>query len=231
MKPTLLITLSFLFALITYIFPLAYSQTVFIPVKDIHGNDVVTGIPYQIRQLTPGNPTPHGGGLIHGKTGNSTCPVSVAYTTGLMFGSPVKFNIPEWANTPGKIVPQGVPLEIEFSDENPLECASSSQWMVYGDNIETQKAVVGIGGPLDHPDQNTLFGYFNIRESQVGYNFMFCYMFQGSPLCSDVGTHLQNYPASLLVLTAGNLVSDPVFYFGLEKTDSDSSGIIKTVAY
>ncbi|MED6203752.1 hypothetical protein PIB30_002521 [Stylosanthes scabra] len=213
-----LVSLSFL---LLFAFPLAYSQGLLEPVKDINGNNVVTGTPYYIQQLTPGSPTPHGGGVVHGKIGNSTCPVSVAYNSGLMFGSTVKFNIPEWANA--EIVAERFPLEIEFSDEKPLECASSSEWMVYGDSIETQKAVLGIGSPLNYPDQTTLFGYFSIHKAQVGYSFQFCYLFQGSPLCSDVGIRLQKYPESLLVLTKGDLESDSVFYFGLEKADSESS--------
>lgn len=87
MKPTLLLSLSFLplFAL------LALSEDVE-QVVDISGNPIFPGGTYYIMPSTWGAA---GGGLKLGRTGNSNCPVTVLQDYSEIFrGTPVKFSIP-----------------------------------------------------------------------------------------------------------------------------------------
>ena len=173
MKPALLTLFFLLFA-----FPLAFSKDSQ-QVLDINGNPIFPGREYHILPAIRGPP---GGGVRLGSTGNSRCPVTVLQDySEVVNGLPVKFTIPGVST--GEIF-EGTPLEIEFTKKP--NCAESSKWMVFVDN-EIQKACVGIGGPEDHPGQQTFPGTFSIQNYEFGYKLVFCVA--GSPTCLDIGRY------------------------------------------
>ena len=206
MKPALL-TLSFLLLA----FPLAFSNHAQ-PVVDLDGNPVVPGGEYFIKPFFIG--PEHPGVVALGKTGNSTCSVTVEVYFQLYGAIPVKF-IP--AVNPGELF-TGTPLRIGFTKEP--NCVESSKWAVFLDS-DIKQAYVGIGGPEDHPGQQTLYGTFSLSKStnnDRGYSLVFCspIIVEDSPLCWNVGYHFLDRTLSLLVLT-NNKAS---FEFGLKKADS-----------
>ncbi|XP_020207380.1 kunitz-type trypsin inhibitor-like 2 protein [Cajanus cajan] len=177
MKPVLLLTLSFLplFAFLTNL-PLAFSNEVE-QVVDTKGKPIFPGATYYIMPALFGAA---GGGVKLGKTANSRCPVTVLQDfSEVVRGLPVRFKIP--GISPG-IIFTGTPLEIEFAWKPG--CAESSKWVVFVDN-EIEKACVGIGGPEDHPGQQTRSGTFHIEKYNFGYKLVFC--INGSSVCLDIG--------------------------------------------
>ncbi|XP_061351738.1 kunitz-type trypsin inhibitor-like 2 protein [Gastrolobium bilobum] len=210
MKPTLF-TLSFLlFAFISKL-PLAFSDDVE-QVLDINGNPIFPGGKYYILPAIFGPP---GGGVRLGKTGNSKCPVTVLQDySEVIKGLPVKFSIP--GISPG-IIFTGTPLDIAF--EKKPNCAESSKWLVFVDN-HIQKACVGIGGPEDHPGEQTLSGKFHIQKYKRGYKLVFCV--SGSPTCLDIGRFDNGEGGRRLNLTE----HEP---FEVVFVDADFTGGIRTV--
>ena len=171
MKPVLLTLLFLLFA-----FPLAFSKDAQ-QVLDAFGNPLVPGGEYY---MVPAIFGPPGGGVRLGMTGNSRCPVTVLQDySEVVNGMAVKFSIP--GESTGEIF-TGTPLEIEFTKKP--KCAESSKWVVFVDS-DIQQAYVGIGGPEDHPDQQTLNGTFRIQKQNYGYKLVFCVT--RLPTCFDIG--------------------------------------------
>ncbi|XP_027357309.1 kunitz-type trypsin inhibitor-like 2 protein [Abrus precatorius] len=180
MKPTTLpktLSLILLCAFLSNL-PLGFSNDVE-QVVDINGNPIFPGGKYY---LVPAIVGPPGGGVRLGRTGNSHCPVTVLQEfSEVQQGSPVKFSIP--GISPG-IIFTGTPLDIEFT-ETP-DCAESPNWVAFVDN-EIQKACLGIGGPEQHPGQQTIDGKFHIEKYRFGYKLVFC--IRGSDTCFDIGTY------------------------------------------
>ncbi|XP_027357308.1 kunitz-type trypsin inhibitor-like 2 protein [Abrus precatorius] len=179
MKPTPLPTLSLLilFAFLSNL-PLGFSNDAE-QVVDINGNPIFPGGKYYILPAIFGPP---GGGVRLGRTGNSHCPVTVLQEfSEVERGLPVKFTIP--GISPG-IIFTGTRLEIEFT-KTP-DCAEFSKWVVFVDK-EIQKAYVGIGGPEQHPGQQTIDGKFHIEKYGFGYKLVFC--IRDSDTCFDIGTY------------------------------------------
>nr|QIJ55473.1 kunitz-type trypsin inhibitor-like protein 2 protein [Cajanus platycarpus] len=172
-----LLTLSFLplFAFFTNL-PLVLSDEVE-QVVDINDNPIFPGSTYYIIPAIRG---PAGGGVKLGLTSNTNCPVTVLQDfSEVVRGLPVRFKIP--GISPG-IIFTGTPLEIEFARKPG--CTESSKWVVFVDN-EIQKACVGIGGPKDHPGQQTMSGTFHIQKYKFGYKLVFCV--NGTSTCLDIG--------------------------------------------
>ena len=169
MKPSLL-TLSLL------LFAFAFAYSIDEPLLDVNDDPVVPGATYYIAV-----PDEEDGGIVLGKTGNSSCPVTVLQDDS-DFGN-LKFSMPTGQN---KILTRHA-LDIEFT-EKP-NCTESSKWIVYFDE-DIERHRVGIGGPKDHPGQQILNGTFRIRPVN-GYKLLFCLAqpVPGLPFCFFVGKY------------------------------------------
>ncbi|MED6203743.1 hypothetical protein PIB30_002512 [Stylosanthes scabra] len=204
MKPALF-SLFLLFA-----FPLAFAQQVL----DINGNPIFPGREYYILPSIRGPP---GGGVKLATTGNSNCPATVLQDySEVVNGIPVKFTIPGVSTLE---IYEGTPLEIEFT-EKP-KCIESSKWIIFVDN-DIGKACAGIGGPKDHPGQQTFPGTFSIKKYNFGYKLVFCVA--GSQTCLDIGRYDNGEGGRRLNLTEGEAF-DIVF---VEPTSSYNN-VIKSV--
>ncbi|XP_015966026.1 kunitz-type trypsin inhibitor-like 2 protein [Arachis duranensis] len=172
-----------------FAFPLAFAQQVL----DSNGNPIFPGREYYILPAIFGPP---GGGVKLATTGNSKCPVTVLQDySEVVNGISVKFTIPGVSTLE---IYEGTPLEIEFTKKP--KCADSSKWIIFVDN-EIAKACVGIGGPEDHPGQQTFPGTFSIKKYKFGYKLVFCVA--GSPTCLDIGRFDNGEGGRRLNLTEG----------------------------
>jgi len=158
-----------------------------------------------------------------GKTGDSTCPVTVLEQDfSSERGIPVKISVP---GDPyyGDIL-TGEPLDIEFIRKP--DCVESSKWLIFVDNV-IQKSCVGIGGPENYPGMQILNGTFLIRRNGGGiryiYKFVFCV--NGSTTnCSDIGYYHIGEIGGRLILNAQQASS-----FLFVENYSYKDGIIKSV--
>ncbi|KAJ1431308.1 Proteinase inhibitor I3, Kunitz legume [Sesbania bispinosa] len=184
MKPTLLLTLSFLFSAFTTYLPLAFSQgEIDVQVKDIKGNPIFSGSKIYIVSAIRGA---GGGGVTLGQIGESTCPVTVVQEPiDIWRGLPLHFDVPGFSPGPGIIFTNVTALNIEF-EEKP-ECAESSKWVVVAEigKIFPQQWV-GIGGVGDHPGKKIIDGKFYIQiYEDWAYKLVFCST--NGHVCSNIG--------------------------------------------
>nr|AGX93240.1 Kunitz proteinase inhibitor 10 [Trifolium repens] len=195
MKPTMLTTLSLLlFALTTY-FPLAFSYIE--QLEDINGNPIFYSTHFYIMPSIFGAA---GGGLKLGKTGNSTCPLTVLQDySEVINGLELKFT------PPGEIFVDLISTDkllagIEFV-EKPA-CAESSKWVVVEDD-DIPRPYVGIGGIEDNKGKRIKNGNFIIVKHGFGYKIMFCPQFNAPPpgLCFDIGRYKDDENGRHLILT------------------------------
>ncbi|KAJ1417270.1 Proteinase inhibitor I3, Kunitz legume [Sesbania bispinosa] len=192
MKPTFLLTLSFLLFAFTTDLPLAFSQEGIEQVKDVAGNPIFPGGRFYIVSAIRGA---GGGGVTLGQTRDSTCPVAVVQEPiDIWRGMPVKFKIP--GISPGIIFTNITDLDIVF-EEKP-ECAESSKWVVVAERDEIfPQQWVGIGGAGDHPGKNIISGRFNIqRYGDRAYKLVFC---STSGVCSNIGRFIRGNERRLIL--------------------------------
>jgi hypothetical protein len=141
-----------------------------------------------------------------GKTGDSTCPVTVLdQDITSERGIPVKISVP---GDPyyGDIL-TGEPVDIEFVRKP--DCVKSSKWLIFVDNV-IQKSCVGIGGPENYPGKQILNGTFLIRRSGGGFQYIYKFVFcvNGSTTnCSDLGYYNIGAMGGRLILNAQQVSS------------------------
>ncbi|KAL1356212.1 hypothetical protein AAHE18_05G167500 [Arachis hypogaea] len=174
MKPTLLITLSFLFALITYIQPsFSYAAVEQVGKVSISIKPAIFGAA--------------GGGVRLGRTGNLTCPVTVLQDySEVINGMSVEFTI----------------LYTCWLVERDCEGNKQCPQMVAGDG-EFPRDWIGIVGVGDHEGKKLINGRFIIeRHDDLSYKLVFCPNISGAT-CSDVGRY-DDEDGRRLVLTNNN---------------------------
>ena len=206
MKPAIL-ALSFLL----FAFPLAFSNDFRQTVLDVDGNPVVPGSEYFILTNLIGQK--YRGVVTLRITGNSTCPATVEVYFGLYASIPVKFT-PAGVNT--SEIFTNTQLEIKFPKDRV--CVESPKWVVVVDS-DMQQTYVGIGGPEDHPGQQTYSGTFKIlTSSNDKYGLAFCKpIIDDEPsVCWNISLHFIAKHLSLLVLTNNK----GGFEFGLKKAEA-----------
>lgn len=166
MKPTLVTTLCFLLFSFITCFPLPFTQAAII-VKDIYGNPVVPSGRYYIWP----DYLISGGEFRLGKTGNSTCPLTVLQDySNLGRGLPVKFT-PQ--NQPSSDDPITLGLRIDIAFENKPDCAKSSKWLVVEAKNEFPTPWLAIDGTGKNAYDN---GWFElIGYKRTGYLIYFCH--------------------------------------------------------
>ncbi|KAK2367269.1 hypothetical protein P8452_55642 [Trifolium repens] len=193
MKHVSSLTLSILFFVSITNLSLAFSNEDVEQVLDINGNAIFPGGEYYILPALRG---PGGGGVRIGKTGDLKCPVTVLQDRReVKNGLPVKFTIPDISTG---IIFTGTPVEIEFFKKP--NCAKSSKWLVFVDNV-VKKACVGIGGPENYPGVQTLSGTFNIHKHESGFGYKLGFCIKGSPTCLDIGRYDNDEAGKRLNLT------------------------------
>ncbi|GAU45377.1 hypothetical protein TSUD_89970 [Trifolium subterraneum] len=197
MKPTMLTTISLLLFASTTYFPLiALSSNE--QLEDINGNPIFYSTHFYIKPSIFG---PAGGGVRLGKTGNSTCPLTVLQDySEVINGLPVKFT------NPGEIFIDLITTDellkgIEFV-EKP-ECGESSKWIVVEDD-DFPRPWIGIGGIEDNKDKKIIDGRFKIVKHGFGYKIVFCPRITAPPgLCFDIGRY-SDENGRRLILTEKN---------------------------
>ncbi|KAL2334475.1 hypothetical protein Fmac_015688 [Flemingia macrophylla] len=156
-------------------------------VRDLHGDGVFPGMTYYVN---PGVfQLPRGGGLRLASVGNSKCPVTVLQDfSEKVIGEPLQFLL--HGITPG-IIFTGTPVTAKFSEMTRKKpaCVSSTELVVFVDKT-INKTCVGIGGPQDHPGQETYEGRFHFEQDGLGfrYNLVFCYL-ASSTNCSSIARY------------------------------------------
>ncbi|XP_058748981.1 kunitz-type trypsin inhibitor-like 2 protein [Vicia villosa] len=218
MKLVYSLTLSFLlFVFITNLslaFPNGNEQ-----VLDIMGAPVIAGKKYYITSASIGGGGP-GRGLELGKTGNSDCEVTILQSNNpFAFATSVKFTNLEHSSE--KIF-TSTPLVIEVS-EKP-DCADSSKWIVFVDNI-IHKSCVGIGGYGNYNDFPIVSGTFGILKHENGYQFGFCR--DGFGACYDIGTYQHFGEGGKRLYLAERELRDPFPFIFIPA--SFETGIIKSL--
>ena len=185
---------------------------------DTNGNTIFPAGRFYIKPALSGAAD---GGVRLGKTGNSTCPVTVLQDySEVANGIPVKCTIP---GIGAGIIFTGTPLDIEFA-EGP-ECAKSSKWVVVADN-DFPRDWIGIGGAEDHPGKTLISGRFNIQKYGdliLGYKLVFCPRISAPPgACFDVGRY-DDEDGRRLVLNTDN---DPYQVVFVDADDANDRSIV-----
>ncbi|ESW24434.1 hypothetical protein PHAVU_004G130700 [Phaseolus vulgaris] len=186
MKSTLSLTLSFFLLFTSNFLPLAFCR---VPkqVLDSNGLLISPSVQYDISELNCQGP--QGGGVELDFDGNSRCPNTEGRSSGAILTE--------------------TPLEIRF-DYHPY-CASSSKWVVVGDDFPTKW--VGIGDGTDHAGKEILSGTFMIKKYGEGYKFVFCSNNTNHNTCFSIG-RIDDHKRRRLVLMDDSHLNTP-FNFAL----------------
>ncbi|KAK7364230.1 hypothetical protein VNO80_12737 [Phaseolus coccineus] len=190
MKSTPSLTLSFFLLFTSNFLPSAFSR---VPEKvlDSNGLPLSPSVEYYLSQLN--GHSPQGGGVELDFDGNSTCQVAVLQSYDKVFrGQGLRFSTE--GRSSGAILTD-TPLEIKF-DYQPY-CASSSKWVVVGDDFPAKW--VGIGDGADHAGKKILSGKFMIKKHGEGYKFAFCSKINNHNTCFSIG-RIDDHKGRRLVL-------------------------------
>jgi len=180
-----LLTLSLSFLLFIFItnLSLVFSNDNVEIVVDKNGIPLIPGISYYI------SPVINSGRITLGKTVDSDCSFLVLQDDEKMiFGRQVKFSLSAGI-IPASLIFTNTALEIEFVYTD--SCVESSKWLIFVDNVNNNKAFVGIGGPENYPQGTQILnGTFNIKKSgsENAYKFGFCT--KEPPSCLDIGRYM-----------------------------------------
>ncbi|ESW24429.1 hypothetical protein PHAVU_004G130200 [Phaseolus vulgaris] len=199
MKSTLFLTLSFFLLFTSNFLPLVLCR---VPeqVVDSNGLPISPFVQYDLSQLNFQGP--QGGGVELDFDGNSRCQVVVIQNYDQFFrGEGLRFSTE--GRSSGAILTE-TPLEIRF-DYHPY-CASSSKWVVVGDDFPAKW--VGIGDGADHAGKEILSGTFMIKKYGEGYKFAFCSNNTNHNTCFSIG-RIDDHKGRRLVLMDDSHLNTP----------------------
>ncbi|XP_019200035.1 PREDICTED: kunitz trypsin inhibitor 2-like [Ipomoea nil] len=157
------------------------AQIISDPVRDISGEEVLTGTDYNIVPAA-GDTEGGGGGLTLASGPNSTCPHLVVQSPDASSnGFAVQFSSinPAFNNVQ-------IPIDHNIKFSAVTTCVTSTVWRLNSEEMSGQ-SIVTIGGEEGNPGRDTANNWFNVRRDGNAYKLNFCPIFCDDCSCGDLG--------------------------------------------